>query len=371
MISMYHSEFWGNFLDVEGSAVKKTLTEIVNGMELGNQADARLQGKLEEEGYFAQQDLVLEWLKFESPNIKLIISNNLEIRNCVFFGDVEIHLEDGSCSPSIHSSIFAGKLKFTLARAEGSNLEISNCFVGSVNIIDCSFRYVNIVDCIAREFIAQEVRCKNFTVENNFFDQVSIANFESSEIIFPSGQIHCFDGVDTRCGNTILTLDASVPKRYLKHIAGKKSKSNTAAIAISETYEFLIKNTGLTSDTTTRAHLRYLHIMSRMTSCWSKSVVWALGGLLKPYRVALASIFTIVAFSSIYYFSFLGDLMVGNQVATDFMDCLYFSGIAFTTIGFGDIVPKGAARGLAVAEGLIGVILSSALVASFIRKYTE
>ena len=47
-----------------------------------------------------------------------------------------------------------------------------------------------------------------------------------------------------------------------------------------------------------------------------------------------------------------------------FFDSLYFSGITFLTIGYGEITPVGIVRILAIFEGVIGILgLSSFLVA--------
>jgi len=41
----------------------------------------------------------------------------------------------------------------------------------------------------------------------------------------------------------------------------------------------------------------------------------------------------------------------------DIFDLFYFSGAVYTSLGFGDIVPVGNGRGLAIAEGVTGLVL--------------
>jgi hypothetical protein len=53
------------------------------------------------------------------------------------------------------------------------------------------------------------------------------------------------------------------------------------------------------------------------------------------------------------------------------LEALYFSGITFTTIGYGDLAPVGWTRGLAVSEGLVGVLTVSAFLVSLVRRYCD
>ena len=52
----------------------------------------------------------------------------------------------------------------------------------------------------------------------------------------------------------------------------------------------------------------------------------------------------------------------GRQKTLTFEETIYFSIITFTTVGYGDISPKGINRTIASAESLIGVILNIAFV---------
>ena len=52
--------------------------------------------------------------------------------------------------------------------------------------------------------------------------------------------------------------------------------------------------------------------------------------------------------------------LVGPQLSfpdPDFADLVYFSGSVYTSLGFGDIVPEGPSRVLAVVEAVTGLVL--------------
>jgi hypothetical protein len=61
----------------------------------------------------------------------------------------------------------------------------------------------------------------------------------------------------------------------------------------------------------------------------------------------------------------------GVPVATGaggFLPAVYFSAVTATSIGYGDIVPQGAARVLAVFEGIAGLILFGCVVSKFVSR---
>jgi hypothetical protein len=47
---------------------------------------------------------------------------------------------------------------------------------------------------------------------------------------------------------------------------------------------------------------------------------------------------------------------------------IYFSGVVFTTLGFGDELPKGFLRSVANAEAILGAVWISLITASIARQ---
>ena len=92
----------------------------------------------------------------------------------------------------------------------------------------------------------------------------------------------------------------------------------------------------------------------------------------KPSRIVLSALSTIALFAAAYFF--LGS--VHSSASPDYpmkwSDYLYYSAITFTTVGYGDFVPKpfGLFRLLAAAEAFSGVFLSGLFVFTLARKYS-
>jgi len=55
----------------------------------------------------------------------------------------------------------------------------------------------------------------------------------------------------------------------------------------------------------------------------------------------------------------------------DLGDCLYFSVVTFTTLGYGDIIPHGLARPIAAFEAFAGSFTMALFVVVFVKKMTR
>ena len=89
--------------------------------------------------------------------------------------------------------------------------------------------------------------------------------------------------------------------------------------------------------------------------------------------------FGIIAVCALAYWSAarlgVSTLMQHGQVVASesirFLDCLYFSLITATTLGYGDITPVGWARLLAAGEAMSGMILGGALISKLLSSHQE
>ena len=62
-----------------------------------------------------------------------------------------------------------------------------------------------------------------------------------------------------------------------------------------------------------------------------------------------------------------------NGVGSDLVNCMYYSGITITTLGYTEVInPIGSAiKVLSVVESFLGVLLASCLLTSIINKYVD
>lgn len=92
-------------------------------------------------------------------------------------------------------------------------------------------------------------------------------------------------------------------------------------------------------------------------------VFWAVAGFgLRPLRVLAVAAIIVLGYAAAYWA--IGGVAPqgGGPAPTDFPTALYFSGITFSTVGFGDLIPAPHARLLAMSEGAVGFVTVSFFV---------
>lgn len=109
----------------------------------------------------------------------------------------------------------------------------------------------------------------------------------------------------------------------------------------------------------------YFSLKSRWGVSWLDSVLWGYGE--KPNRIFLCSSLVVLAYSLLFYIFSEGLIYSNNPI--DYIDCLYFSAVTFTTLGYGDILPTSpAAKLLCGSEAIVGAFMIGLVVAGFSNR---
>lgn len=92
----------------------------------------------------------------------------------------------------------------------------------------------------------------------------------------------------------------------------------------------------------------------------------------KPHRIILSSIFVIVFYAAAFYLlrAITYTPAAGYEMSAG--DYLYYSIITFTTVGYGDFIPKSSLlfRSLAATEAFIGTFMIGLFIFTLARKYS-
>jgi hypothetical protein len=92
----------------------------------------------------------------------------------------------------------------------------------------------------------------------------------------------------------------------------------------------------------------------------------------KPYRVILSAFLCIMAFAFAYKSLNAIESVAYPGSTPRWLDYIYYSTITYTTVGYGDFIPKphGLFRLLAACEAFLGVFLAGLFVFTLARKYS-
>ncbi len=96
------------------------------------------------------------------------------------------------------------------------------------------------------------------------------------------------------------------------------------------------------------------------------NLVWGYGE--KPIR-ALVWMGGIIIFSGVIYFYSHNIVMTESPGKINFFDSIYFSVITFSTVGYGDYMPVGWVRWVAMLESLSGISLMPLFLIGLTRRY--
>jgi hypothetical protein len=107
-----------------------------------------------------------------------------------------------------------------------------------------------------------------------------------------------------------------------------------------------------------------------MCICWF-SLIWIYVATERRLQAALAFALTVIAaatlllsFASIYRIEGIIDSSTKELVHNP-VDCLYFSVVTFTTVGYGDFIPPPGLRLVAAAEAFAGYLSLALIIAVF------
>jgi voltage-gated potassium channel Kch len=90
----------------------------------------------------------------------------------------------------------------------------------------------------------------------------------------------------------------------------------------------------------------------------------------KPWHVFAGALLIVLIFALVYMFTGIGSRVHHHMVPErNFFECLYFSVVTFTTVGYGDLTPiSGLSKILVSLEAFLGPASLTLFMATLIKK---
>ena len=113
----------------------------------------------------------------------------------------------------------------------------------------------------------------------------------------------------------------------------------------------------------------YCHFKSLHKWLWSLFLNGIFGYGERTVRVIMSAILIILGFTILFMNFGISNMSIGDFTTKYFLDCIYFSTVTFTTLGYGDFRPlEGWSRIFAGTEAFIGAFIIALFVYTFERK---
>lgn len=374
----------GHLLDLlrdNGIQDQQSLRDWIGGRSVIRHGDAEFQVVTAEDlGLDNENRLYLPEFKIrevivDCDEVLLQNSSNIIIRDCAFLGALIIGNKTGRpLSLSLDTVVVGDRLivngnEFMVSPASLTDvrsplLRLDNFQCDDLHLSGCAFASTHLT----------RLTCDVLSVAYNQLGTLEVTDGKFKSVWFPPRQVELPSLLHLPKSWTWLRRRSAAfspfsvpPRRAFGQVADEISRGE-AVRRRAETLDFLQEHSEDRFSRRHAAELKYLRARAESPGHLSTALIVLTGALVKPMRVVGLAAATIVLFAFAYLH---GELKYdGNDVKT-FWEALYFSGLTFTTIGYGDITPMGFARFLAVLEGLLGIVLSSAFVVSLVRRHIE
>lgn len=293
-------------------------------------------------------------LQGESPD------KGIEIDHCIFLDSFSIV---GSAKAQIKGiSLFHTNLK---------HLSLSGSHSGQLILSGCRVFYASIHGAVSGAFEAEGNYFSHFEIEDCVFDRV-VFDHRQVEMGSLARRTNLLSREIEYKGYETLTADLNLFE-FMPYKTFEDLRQDEARNSALSTIEFLKTKTDLAGDRSGLMHYLYYEVLLSQKKWHHRAFIWLVGGFLMPHRFLELALATLLVFALLFTLPGMSFTSIEHSgLAPLRLDqALYFSGITFTTIGFGDIAPQGAARLLTILEGLMGISIMSGFLVALVKKYLD
>jgi hypothetical protein len=362
-------QYLGNLLPPIGITSRRGLSDYISNnykkdedlpFKIFREEDLGLDG----EGRLYDDEVDFENVIVDVPLLNLQNSCEIRLVNCLFTGELWVGQKRADFESIYFDHCIISK-KLLCVSLKHANIDLLrvNAPEVHINLLEHAKKF-SIVECHFGDFCLQRSSAKEFFTYLNQFEQLEITNCEFGKTIFDHRQVPMLLG--TQPPDIFNEFEFTTTVDWGDEIEIESSAT------IASTMRFILDKSNINLDRDALANAKYRAALASKRNAWGRFVIQLFGAFIKPKRILLLMVAGIIGFALVYmfpWFHFNADKTI--KCGLGFYEAIYYSGVTFATIGYGDITPVGLARLLAVLEGLAGVTLMSAFLVALTRKYVD
>jgi hypothetical protein len=326
--------------------------------------------KLDSEHRLYNDEIKFDHVIFDVEHLVVRDACSVDFSTCIFTGDLTIGQHTPTIAVHIFRCIFGGKVTIG-GLAAATDVHVDTVNSPELTITSCDFNELHMTACNIGHLILDGARGRSFETYANHFPVFEVSQCEFTKVRFDYAQVTLLNQSDFAWAWGGKRTSRNALKAFNRfHFPGfptfdlQAEQSGRAQRA--STMQFLLEHSNVRLDRDAFARAKHFHTLASEKRDWIRGIYIAVGSLIMPWRVLVTMLVSISFFALLFAlpcFSInVSETGKTGVRSLGFLESLYFSGVAFTTIGFGDLTPIGLARGLAVAEGLLGVLLGGAFL---------
>lgn len=333
---------------------------------------------------YNKENPVLQNMVFDIANIDFSNFTTITIKNCIFLGNITFFQKNIAFSErvniEIENSIFLGDVLINKNKSEkGLNIEIYNS-----NFSYLAFSYVKAESVILEHskifmLYMDNIEIDGFDTENNVIEYLEVKEYKFEKVNFDFKQINknhikkrmkkMFFSTEMKTMN-MLNMNMNLFE-FIKFYNEDILKEKVHSVAMDSLVKFIKEETNITKDKKGLNELVFWELFFSQKNPAGKFFVWLTKAFIYPGRFLILGIIVLIIFSLIYTIPVMQFSTSGEIRSLNVFEALYFAGVTFTTIGYGDISPVGIARVASVLEGILGILTMNAFMVALLKKYVD
>ncbi|PJZ28386.1 potassium channel family protein [Leptospira kmetyi] len=322
---------------------------------------------LDNEHRLYSPEIMFQRRYFKFKHLNLYNSSKITFINCVINGDLLIGAKESQdINISLDNCIVFGRI--ILSNLMGTmNVSLNNVNANELSIQNGKVVQFRMEQSKLFELTIVGNRISNFYTRDNAIEYVTLADNDIRKIVFDHNQVNFENLIIPKTNAKYFRLRSEF--NYFKVITSSYT-SEDHEMTRHKTLSFLSSLPSIRIDRDAYSKVSYSSLINSR-SLFNKLLLGILGGFVKPMRILLIIAATIFTFSVIYYSSASKFKVKDNFVdGLDIVNAIYFSGMTFATISFGDIVPLNTfCKLIAFLQGFLGIFLSGAFLVTILNKY--